>query len=217
MYTVITIQEMREFLKSEKGWVERAPEGQEIYFEWKTSGCIVKVFSSIPSKSSMGMHYVCRKKGTDAIRVVLLYVNKKNKVVVLGKYPRVTRQQNWRTHLKKRIMEAYVEARDLPTCPRCSSKLVLRIAGVTKNHFYGCTLYPECRFTRSLSDYALDESRLEDSDVFNLPDMSMRPDCLPAPPLPPESVQLDRDPTPDVVIKKDFIRSVVEGFLSIFK
>jgi len=49
-------------------------------------------------------------------------------------------------HEKKRQSDAFV-------CPRCSNKLVLRVAkkGVNAgNEFYGCSSYPRCKFTKSI-------------------------------------------------------------------
>ena len=201
MYTTITIQEMEEFLKFSKGWSKICPKGQEVCFMRPAFGCVIKVYSSIPSESSMELHGTSRKKGRDAIRVCLTTTTKDGREVALSKFPRVTRQTNWRTHLKHRVMEAYVQARDLPVCSRCGSKMVLRTAKVSSNQFYGCSRYPLCKSTRDMGDYARDvtlaaqEARLEKAHLVEVPQ----------PPVPLEYSQLtlDFEPSPK---KKGLLR-----------
>lgn len=37
-----------------------------------------------------------------------------------------------------------------PPCPRCEGSLTLRTNSRTKEKFWGCSEYPECRFTRPI-------------------------------------------------------------------
>lgn len=50
------------------------------------------------------------------------------------------------------VKNIFIEKEDFNACPKCGSKLVLRIAkqGVNKgNEFYGCSNYPRCKYTTS--------------------------------------------------------------------
>jgi len=209
MYTSITITEMEDFLKVGRGWVKKEPKGQEVHFDKSAYGCVIRVFSSIPSASSMELHDVSRGKGKDAIRISLLYITKENRTVGLRSYPRVTRQQNWRTHLKRRVMEAFVCAKDSPLCPHCKSKLVLRTAEATGAQFYGCTRYPRCRGTRALIDYAADVTRLaENARIEKVVDSKVEL------PVPDDNVQVGKVVE---VSKKSLLRSVVDGVAAFFK
>ena len=41
-------------------------------------------------------------------------------------------------------------ASSVPTCPRCSSKMVMRTNSYNGSKFYGCSRYPKCRGTRNV-------------------------------------------------------------------
>lgn len=94
-YTEITIEEMRDRLKADKGWYEPVHPAREYVFEYKVpfwEGAVVQVYSSISKKTGYG-----RFKGDDCIRVVAVDL-KKNKG--LHRSVRVLRVKGWRENLK---------------------------------------------------------------------------------------------------------------------
>jgi len=144
MYTAITIQEMEDFLKTDKGWVQHTPLGQEIHFDFHKGPYTIRVFSSIPSGG------VSRECGKDAIRVIITtVVDGEDKGI--KKFPRVTRQANWRKYLKLRVMEAFTYISTIKACSLCNSPLVLRTVKATNKEFYGCTRFPLCKYTERIS------------------------------------------------------------------
>lgn len=142
MYTEITLGQFREFLKKDKGWKEVAPAGQEIYFDFIKDGFTIRVHSSI-------LCSVSRNCGKDAIRVSIV-LESLEKTAGIKRFPRVTRQQNWQSHLKGRVMAAFEYIKTIRKCPRCGSVLASRTAKETGNEFFGCTRYPLCRYTESV-------------------------------------------------------------------
>lgn len=149
MYTIVTIQEMEEFLKADKGWTKHKPLGQEVHFDFRrksitgTGEFVIRVFSSIPSDG------VSRNCGKDAIRVsIVALVDGKDKGV--RKFPRVTRQENWRKYLKQRVMEAFDYISTIRVCQQCNSPMALRKAKESGSEFYGCTRFPLCRHTERI-------------------------------------------------------------------
>ena len=143
MYTVITIEEMINFLSAKKGWVMTDPGKGETYFDFpvKDTEVIIRVWSSICGNIS-------RAKGKDAIRVVLL-IDKGIKTIGVKKYPRVTRQENWKQNLKARILDAYEYAKNIKTCEVCGYLMAER-QSKQGNIFYGCSRFPDCKHTTSI-------------------------------------------------------------------
>ena len=146
MYVQVTIQEMEEFLKADKGWTKHQPMGQEIHFDFRKKSLlcvgefVIRVHSSIPSDG------VSRDRGKDAIRVsIVVEVDGKDKGI--RRFPRVTRQANWRKYLKQRVMEAFSYISSIRGCPQCHSPLALRKAKENNKEFYGCTRFPLCRYS----------------------------------------------------------------------
>ena len=147
MYTEVTIDEMRLFLKAEKGWVETPSGGQETTFDFGLkNGVVIRVFSSIPTVG------ISRAYGKDAIRVAAVTkVNGVGTVRGLKKFPRVTRQENWRIHLKSRIMDAFNWAKRVKKCPMCQCPLALREPkkGQKWSPFLSC-ISQDCNYTYSI-------------------------------------------------------------------
>ena len=81
MYTRITLDEMIDYLKAEKGWKITEPAGEEAYFDYERKGFIIRVYSSIARSG------VCRAKGKDAIRVAILYVDGDDQTRGIKKFP----------------------------------------------------------------------------------------------------------------------------------
>lgn len=36
-------------------------------------------------------------------------------------------------------------------CPGCNAPMIRRIAKISGNHFWGCSNFPDCRFTRHIT------------------------------------------------------------------
>lgn len=97
-YTAITIEQMREHLRADKGWYEPPHTGHEHVFQvdcpfWP--GVVVKVFTSINKDNGNG-----RRKGGDVIKVCA--VDLRN-VRGLHRSIRVLRVEGWRDNLKKAV------------------------------------------------------------------------------------------------------------------
>lgn len=57
------------------------------------------------------------------------------------------------TYLDEQAGPAEVGAESVPICPRCGSKLVLRVAKKgpnAGNSFWGCSAFPKCRYTQNV-------------------------------------------------------------------
>ena len=140
MYTEITLAQVREFLKPEKGWIETDPPGQEAYFDFIKNSLIIRVHSSIANQDTS------RACGKDAIRVSIV-AQVGDRVVGLRSFPRVTRQEHWRRNLKKRVMEAFDYIKQPKTCRTCGAWMIERKNTTKGNKFYGCIRYPKCTYT----------------------------------------------------------------------
>jgi hypothetical protein len=105
-YAVVTLNEMKEELKSEKGWrLKTEPNSREFIFEFPlstTPHIIVRVCSSIVENE------LSRKCGKDAIRV-FAYDIKNGKGWI--KTRRVNRIGTWRKNLKAAVMDVFCQAK----------------------------------------------------------------------------------------------------------
>jgi len=144
MYTRITLDEMIDYLKAEKGWKITEPAGEEAYFDYERKGFIIRVYSSIARSG------VCRAKGKDAIRVAILYVDGDDQTRGIKKFPRVTRQENWRVHLKSRVKDAFDFINTIRMCKSCGAPMAVRKVKKTESEFYGCSKYPDCTYTENV-------------------------------------------------------------------
>tara|TARA_Y100000310_G_scaffold134821_2_gene133732 strand:- start:408 stop:755 length:348 start_codon:yes stop_codon:yes gene_type:complete len=102
-YVEITLEEIKEILRPEKGWVP-VDGFREHVFQWplpRWPWIVIKVYTSIRKDSATG-----RSKGSDAIRVCC--VDTKRDVGVIGKnrLKRVHRVEGWRDNLKDRLLLA---------------------------------------------------------------------------------------------------------------
>jgi hypothetical protein len=99
-YTPVTLAEMVELLKPEKGWHEVALERvREHVLDWRVqrfkAHIVVRVYTSVKKTTGTG-----RGCGKDAIRVCAVNLDT-DRGLVASK--RVHRVENWRTNLQKRI------------------------------------------------------------------------------------------------------------------
>lgn len=126
---------------------------QEVDYNWtgelvyeaysKKQTFTIRVFSSLDKRTGKA-----RKKGSDAIRVVLLHTESDRPV--MGQ-KRVHRIQTFCKNLQNRISNIVGNKDNITYCPRCDSIMVVRESKKTGNKFYGCTSYPDCKGTRSIN------------------------------------------------------------------
>ena len=105
-YVKITEQEMDSHLKSSKGWVKNVCGYEYVYdYKMKNVPCVmIKVMSSINTGTGEG-----RNKGSDAIRVFAVKLDKDGKVS--GGY--IRKQVVYRTtHWKANLLKAYMDVRN---------------------------------------------------------------------------------------------------------
>jgi hypothetical protein len=148
-YIKITPKEFEEFMKVFSLNCFTPPPGvlgrEKVYtLYWGQNNYMLKVYSSIvPGIGS-------RKKGADAIRVVLFAEVPSKGMFPVWKAKRVNRTMNWRKNLSQRIEEAFFRGcKDCNwECEMCGSPMLIRDGW--KGQFYGCTNYPRCRFTFSV-------------------------------------------------------------------
>ncbi len=99
-YTAITIEEMRQLLKRDKGWYEtKNPTVHEHVFECPVKfwhGAVIKVFTSINRHDGNG-----RRKGGDAIKVVAVNLHNDRG---LHTAVRVLRVKGWRENLRNAVV-----------------------------------------------------------------------------------------------------------------
>lgn len=110
-YRNISIQEMREFLKPDKGWKETQSDGnvKETVFQFPLKRCpsiLVRVYSGI--KTDSGESRGC---GKDAIRVCAVrFQNGKGAGWIKTK--RVHRVAGWQKNLKNRVVQVITESNE---------------------------------------------------------------------------------------------------------
>lgn len=99
-YTEISIEEMDNFLKEDKGWQKNISGYEYVYdYKMKHFPVLIKVMSSVSVVSAKG-----RNKGSDAIRVFAVQIDKNGKVIKgLLSSKRVYRTENWRENLEKAV------------------------------------------------------------------------------------------------------------------
>lgn len=152
-YTEITAAEMDHFLVDNFGFREAATFGEgskeKVYdFPFETKGgerLALVVYSSIDERTGFS-----RDSGNDAIRVVLMWEDKKSsteKWKAIGSTKRVNRIQTWRKNLKKRLSnwKDMLEGQ----CSDCGAPLTVRRGEFGK--FLGCSRYDstDCDYTES--------------------------------------------------------------------
>ena len=103
-YTPISLPEVQELLKAEKGWT-MTNSGNEIVFQFPLSTAphiVVKVYSTLRNSDT-----VCRKCGADAIRVFSINTQLKCGWVSTR---RVLRVEGWKTNLTNAVMDIFKQS-----------------------------------------------------------------------------------------------------------
>jgi hypothetical protein len=104
-YCKITIEEMRELLRMEKGWTETVSGDEKVFaYQLKSpQDVVIKVYSGIRASTNEA-----KANGQDALRVSAV-----NTRLHLGwiKAKRCNRTQNWRDNLKERVLKVIEQSK----------------------------------------------------------------------------------------------------------
>ncbi|MBD3408227.1 MAG: hypothetical protein GF411_19045 [Candidatus Lokiarchaeota archaeon] len=135
-YVDITQREFEKALDKYE-WKRIEPWGVEeaVYRIEAGHGFSVWIYSTISTDTG-----VSREKGTDAIRALLKYKGEK----IVANAPKTLRTKNWKKNLYAKIdelMEMVTEYKDPDGHP-----MVKRKRKDGKGIFYGCALYPKCKY-----------------------------------------------------------------------
>ena len=114
----------------------RSVEGEIIYRIPLKNDFAIWVYSTINPMSGMS-----RERGEDAIRMVLMYKN----IHAVMKESKTLRTSNWKKNLESKIKEL-TEKTTEHRCP-WGHPLVKRLGKGGKGSFYGCAMFPDCRYT----------------------------------------------------------------------
>jgi len=107
-YANIKIEEMRELLKADKGWLETIESGNEYVFNYplkKKNTIVIKVWSSIHDMKDMKLgqfNAIAAKRGGDSIKVCAVDVGMNRGV---RKTPHINRMDGWQGRVKDRVVE----------------------------------------------------------------------------------------------------------------
>jgi len=163
-YTPMTLKDMEQVLKPEKGWRVVHPSDQtESFFDFEVKALgkgapTTKLGSQAPTKviirvySSVVHGQLARACGTDAIRVcVLALMGEPGTAGTRGihKFSRVYRTVGWASNLKDRVLEAYSWVKfNVQWCTECGKLMAVRQNKERHSLFWGCTGYPTCKATK---------------------------------------------------------------------
>jgi len=125
---------------------------EEIDYPW-ASECIyeaessngkfsVRVYSTIEQRSMDS-----RNTGEDSIKTQVVHNGSGRPLFSTSRTYRVP---TWPKNLKSKIQELINSRDKLRTCKECGSVMVIRENKSTGDKFFGCTMYPDCRNTRSM-------------------------------------------------------------------
>lgn len=103
---------------------------------------VIRLYSTIAWNGERGQ-YVSRGWGKDAIRVLLFDLQTQK---VVGKQKSTKRTDGWQNRLRLKMI-LLGESIAKYTCPRCANYMVERKSAKTKQAFFGCLSYPQCRHT----------------------------------------------------------------------
>lgn len=103
---------------------------------------LMRIWSSIDKSTDQA-----RDKDKDAIRLAVLWTETMEPVLT---EKRTNRIGTWKKNLLKKINNIQKRQEELQICSECNSVMVIREVE-SRNKFYGCSSYPECRNTESIS------------------------------------------------------------------
>lgn len=146
-------------VQAKGGLYDEGVEGREVVVNLTPAErrTVVRVYTSL----SRGADAV-RGCGEDAVRMVVGYIGKgrdeKRRFFPLGESQRIYRTAPTKldhdarvavflTRFEEALREHFRAAREWKSCEVCGSPMSLRENRQSKNKFWGCTSYPECRHT----------------------------------------------------------------------
>ena len=135
-FAIITREAFDEFMKKYKAKTSiRSVEGEIVYRIPLQNDLAIWVYSTINPISGES-----REKGEDAIRTVLMYKNSK----AVMKESKTLRTKNWAKNLQDKIDDL----QERTTEHRCpwGHPLVKRKCRGGKGSFYGCAIFPDCKY-----------------------------------------------------------------------
>lgn len=136
-YVRISREEFERFMTPFKAKTSiRSPEGEIIYRVPVENDFSVWIYSTINPKLGYSREY-----GSDAIRTVLMYKNTK----AVMKESKTLRTENWEKNLLQKI-KALSDKTTAYKCP-WGHALVKRKGKKGKGSFYGCAMFPDCKYT----------------------------------------------------------------------
>jgi hypothetical protein len=103
----------------------------------------IRVYSSISVMTGWA-----RSLGKDAIRLMLMNEQQLGKEWPIMKEKRTHRTNGWQARMLEKIEELKTEGMIVRLCPNDHSALKLRQGPY--GEFYGCPMYPNCRYTEHL-------------------------------------------------------------------
>lgn len=139
-YVDISIEEFDSFI-DEYWWGfkrEDIPGTHEVCYSWYSNDNRLRIliYSSIPKSKGHS-----RKKGSDAIRVVVMRFDKeRERYYPIATMRRVHRVEKWKENLNTRVKEASILVHET-RCPYCGDILVLRQG--MHGDFYSCYSWPK--------------------------------------------------------------------------
>ncbi len=110
------IEDFRELLKAEKGWVESVGFGNEYVFTYtlkQSPHIVIKVWSSVHNLTGMKLgeyKAIAANRGGDSIKVCVVDI-KADKG--LRKTPHINRTAGWNDRVKERVIELLREFKDI--------------------------------------------------------------------------------------------------------
>lgn len=126
-----------EFERKDYKWT-----GELVYESSSDNGMFtLRVYSSISKHLGKS-----RKKGSDAIRTVVLHTSSGQPVL---KEKRTNRIETWKKNLKQKIKALSDKQSEIQMCNECGNVMVIR-ENSSGDKFYGCTHYPNCKNTKSI-------------------------------------------------------------------
>lgn len=101
----------------------------------KTKDLSIWVYSTIPHKTG-----VSRKLGSDAIRIMVFYEDRK----IVMRETKTLRKGKWKENVERKIRGLMERTSDI-RCPQ-GHPLVQRTRKKDGKPFYGCALFPQCKY-----------------------------------------------------------------------
>lgn len=95
---------------------------------------------------------ISRRKGSDAIRVVIFWRSDSGQIKKIKTFNRINRIENWSNNLSKKIIEAesFIINNPIKKC-KCGFILVCRENRISNIKFLSCVNFPSCKITMNIN------------------------------------------------------------------